>query len=75
MTTAEQFRASVSRATCEIPVAGIPWPAYKLYALAIGVVVLLLVGLITMSAGPAVLSAAAAASVVWLGFSRYCARR
>lgn len=75
MTTAEQFRESVSRATCEVSVAGIPWPLYKLYALAAGVVVLLVVGLATMSAAPAVLSAAGAATAVWVAFSSYCSSR
>lgn len=75
MTTAEQFRASVGRAACDIPVAGVPWPAYKLYALAVGLVVLLVVGLVTMSAGPAVLSAAGSAAVVWAAFAAACASR
>jgi Flp pilus assembly protein TadB len=72
MTTAQQFRESVSRAACEVSVAGVPWPLYKLYALAVGLVVLLVVGVATMSAAPAVLSAAGAATAVWLVFSSYC---
>jgi hypothetical protein len=75
MTTAEQLRASVSRATCEVSVAGVPWPAYKLYALVLGGVVALLVGLATMSAAAAVLSAASVATVVWVAFSAYCSSR
>jgi hypothetical protein len=75
MTTAEQFRASIGRAACEVPVAGVPWPAYKLYSLAVGVLVLLVVGLATMSAAPAVLSAAGATTAVWLAFSSYCSSR
>jgi Flp pilus assembly protein TadB len=74
MTTAEQFRASVNRATCEVSVAGVPWPAYKLYAVAVGVLVLV-VGLATVSTATAVLSAAAAATIVWLAFSAYCSSR
>jgi Flp pilus assembly protein TadB len=74
MTTAEQFRASVNRATCEVSVAGVPWPAYKLYAVAVGVLVLV-AGLATVSTATAVLSAAGAATVVWLAFSAYCSSR
>lgn len=44
-----------------------PWPTYKLIALAIGALVLAVVGVATMSAAPAVLSAAAATLVMWLG--------
>jgi hypothetical protein len=75
MTTVEHLRASVSRAACDVPVAGVPWPAYKLYALAVGAVVLLAVGVVTMSAAPAVLSAAGAALVVWVSFHALCASR
>ena len=67
MTTAGNFRNITSRADHEVDIAGVPWPAYKLIALAIGVLVLVVVGVATMSAAPAVLSAAAAATVVWLG--------
>jgi hypothetical protein len=74
MTTAEQFRASVNRATCEVSVAGVPWPAYKLYALAVAVLVFV-VGLATMNTATAVLSAAGAATVVWLAFAAYCSSR
>jgi hypothetical protein len=66
MTAAGNFRVTASRADREISVAGVPWPAYKLIALAVGAVVLLIVAAITMSAGPAVLSAAAASTVTWL---------
>ncbi len=75
VSTVEQLRASVSRATCEVSVAGVPWPAYKLYALVVGAVIALLVGLATMNAAAAVLSAAGAATVVWLAFSAYCSSR
>lgn len=51
----------------DVRIAGVPWPAYKLIALAVGALVLVVVGVVTMNAGPAVLSAAAAATVVWLG--------
>jgi hypothetical protein len=55
----------------EVHIAGVPWPAYKVIALAIGALVALVVGLTTMSAAPAVLSAAAAAVIVWLGLGLF----
>ncbi|MEV0670199.1 hypothetical protein [Mycobacterium sp. NPDC050441] len=67
MTTAGNFRSGTSRADHQVDIAGVPWPTYKLIALAIGALVLVVVGLATMSAAPAVLSAAAAAIVAWLG--------
>jgi hypothetical protein len=51
----------------EVSIAGVPWPVYKLLALAVGFVVLVIVGVATTSAGASVLAAAAAATVVWLG--------
>jgi hypothetical protein len=51
----------------EVLIAGVPWPVYKLVALAVGLVVLVAVGLVTTSVGPAVLAAAAAATIVGLG--------
>jgi hypothetical protein len=53
----------------EVRIAGVPWPMYKLVALAVGAVVLVVVGLATTAVGPAVVAAAAAATVVWLGLS------
>ena len=38
---------------------------YKLFALIVGALVLVVVGVITASAGPAVLTAAGAGTVVW----------
>ncbi|MDF2825511.1 MAG: hypothetical protein K0R68_2919 [Mycobacterium sp.] len=67
MTTAEQFRSAISQPTSEISVAGVPWPAYKVMALLVGLVVFGVVLVVTASASPAVLSGAASASVVWLG--------
>jgi hypothetical protein len=55
----------------EVHIAGVPWPAYKVIALVIGALVALVVGLTTMSAAPAVLSAAAAAVIVWLGLGLF----
>ncbi|MGV0748680.1 hypothetical protein [Mycolicibacter minnesotensis] len=59
MTTAERFGQHV-------PIAGVPWPAYKLVALAVGLVALLIVGAVTSSAAAAVLTAAGACTAVWL---------
>jgi hypothetical protein len=50
----------------EVRIAGVPWPVYKLVALAIGALVFIVVGVATMSAAPSVLAAAAAAAVVWV---------
>lgn len=54
-----------------VHIAGVPWPTYKVIALAVGLLVLLAVGFATMSAAPAVLSAAAAATLVWLGLGLF----
>lgn len=59
------YRVTVTTQT-EISVAGVPWPVHKALALIIGAVVLLVVGVLTSSLGPAVLTAAGAATVVWL---------
>ena len=50
----------------EVNIAGVPWPVYKLLALAVGLIVLVIVAVATSSAAPSVLAAAAAATVVWL---------
>ncbi|MCV7384565.1 hypothetical protein [Mycolicibacter longobardus] len=50
----------------QVPIAGVPWPAYKLIALAVGLVTLLGVGAVTSSAAAAVLTAAGLCSAVWL---------
>ena len=50
----------------QVHIAGVPWPVYKLVALAVAAVVLILVGLVTMSLGPAVVAASATGTVVWL---------
>lgn len=67
MTTAEHFRSAVARPMSEISVAGVPWPAYKVLALMVGLVVFGIIAVATVSVGPAVLASAAAASAVWLG--------
>jgi hypothetical protein len=55
----------------EVSIAGVPWPVYKLLALAVGFIVLVIVGFATTSAGASVLAAAAAATVVWLGLGAF----
>jgi hypothetical protein len=62
------YRCVVTTPT-EVRIAGVPWPTYKLLALAVGMVVLIVVGLATTTVGPAVVAAAAAATVVWLSLS------
>jgi hypothetical protein len=54
--------------SAEVPIAGVPWPVYKLVALALGLLTLVVVFVVTASAAPAVLSAAAITTVVWVGF-------
>ena len=69
MTTVEQFRAAIAHpASHEVSIAGVPWPAYKVVALIVGIVVFGLVALVTLSADSALLTAAAAATVTWVGF-------
>jgi hypothetical protein len=51
----------------EVRIAGVPWPVYKLVALGVGLLVLLAVGVVTMNPAPAVVAAAAAGTVAWLG--------
>ncbi|AKN17261.1 hypothetical protein [Mycobacterium haemophilum] len=52
--------------TSEVLVAGVPWPRHKLFAVVAGFVTLLLVGVSTASAAPAVLGGASVAVVVGL---------
>jgi hypothetical protein len=54
--------------SAQVPIAGVPWPLYKLVALAAGLVALIVVGVVTASAAPAVLTAAAVTTVVWVVF-------
>lgn len=51
----------------EVRIAGVPWPAYKVLALVVGALVFLVVGVLTASAAPAVLSGTAAAVAIWVG--------
>ncbi len=53
----------------QVPIAGVPWPLYKLVALAAGLLALAVAGILTGSAGPAVLTAAAVATAVWIAFA------
>ena len=59
----------------EVLIAGVPWPLYKLAALLVGTVVLIAVGVVTASAAPAVLTAAAAGTAAWLGLRVVASRR
>ena len=58
-----------------VQIAGVPWPRYKLVALALGLVVFAVVGVVTMNVAPAVLLAAGAATTVWLVFGLRRPRR
>ena len=60
------IRALAGPKRSQVLIAGVPWPIYKLVALLAGLSVLLIVGIATGSAAPAVLSAAAVATVVWV---------
>jgi hypothetical protein len=59
----------------EVSIAGVPWPVYKLLALTIGLIVLVIVAVATHSAAPSVLAAAAAGTVVWLGLGAFQSTR
>ena len=72
MTTAGNLRTTASRAACDVSVAGVPWPAYKLIALIVGALMAVVIGVLTLSAAPAVLGGAAAGTAVWIGLSAYC---
>ena len=59
----------------EVLIAGVPWPLYKLAALLVGTVVLIAVGIVTASAAPAVLTAAAAGTAAWVALRVAASRR
>lgn len=67
MTTADQFRSAVKHPTSEVSIAGVPWPAYKVLALVVGLLIAVIVAVATTSAMPVVLGGAAAGTIVWLG--------
>lgn len=75
MTTAEHARAVATRTAGTVLIAGVPWPAYKVLALLVGVVVALVVAVATATAAPAVLSGSGAAALVWLGLGWRTASR
>ncbi|OBI84291.1 hypothetical protein [Mycobacterium sp. E740] len=75
MTTVGTFRSTAARAACEVRVAGVPWPAYKLIALVLAVAVALVVGVATATAASAVLAGAAVGTLTWLVFSAICSTR
>jgi hypothetical protein len=68
MTTAE-FRDAVTHPASMVSVAGVPWPAYKLIAVMVGLLVFGIVAVSTTAAAPAVLGGAGVATLVWLGLS------
>ena len=55
----------------EVSIAGVPWPVYKLLALVIGLLVLVIVAVATGSAAPSVLAAAAAGTAVWVALGPF----
>jgi hypothetical protein len=67
MTTAEQFREAVTHPASTVSIAGVPWPAYKVVALLVGLLVFAVVAVATTAAAPAVLSGAGVGALAWLG--------
>ncbi|MCT7659852.1 hypothetical protein [Mycobacterium deserti] len=72
MTTAGNFRTTAARVACDVSIAGVPWPAYKVIALVLGAVVALVVGVATATAAQAVLAGAAIGTLTWVALSAYC---
>ncbi len=66
MTSVEQFRQAITRSASTVSIAGVPWPAYKVVALLLGLGVFALVAVATASAAPAVLSGAGVGALVWV---------
>ena len=64
--TTEIYTQRVSSAASDVYKRQVAWPLYKVVALLVGLVVFVVVGLATGSAGPAVLSGAGLAAVTWL---------
>jgi hypothetical protein len=60
-----------TRTPREVLIADVPWPVHKLIALAVGLLVLVIVGASTASIGAAVVAAAASSAVVGLGLSLF----
>ncbi|WP_299576752.1 hypothetical protein [uncultured Williamsia sp.] len=63
MTTIET--TSGVHAVPSVDVAGVPWPAYKVHALIVGLLVAVVVGVATLSAETTVLAAAATTTAAW----------
>ncbi|MFT3715428.1 MAG: hypothetical protein QM774_05625 [Gordonia sp. (in: high G+C Gram-positive bacteria)] len=75
MTTLNPFRTPVRAATATVDVFGVPWPVYKLHALAAGVV---FAAVLTLAGVPGELTvwiSGAAAIAVWWGERVATARR
>ena len=66
----EGYAGGMTTLSAQVPIAGVPWPLYKLVALAVGLVTLVVIFLVTGSAAPAVLTAAAITTAIWVGFCR-----
>jgi hypothetical protein len=66
VTTVEYFREAVSRPGSTVSIAGVPWPAFKVVSLLVGLLVFVVVGLATTAIAPAVLTAAAVSVAAWL---------
>ncbi len=76
MTSAEQFRSAIAHpASREISIAGVPWPAYKLFALIIGIAIFAVVAATSVEAGSALLMGAAVTTLLWLAFGLQHTRR
>jgi hypothetical protein len=67
MTTAGHFRDAVMKPASTVSIAGVPWPAYKVVALLVGLLVFAVVAVATAAAAPAVLSGAGIGTLAWLG--------
>lgn len=68
MTPAARLRSLTTGDASDVLVADVPWPRHKLFAVIAGFIALLLVGVITTSAAPAVLGGAGVGVVVGLAF-------
>jgi hypothetical protein len=75
MTSVEHWRSAVQTDHAHIRIAGVPWPTYKLIALAAGLAVLVIIGAVTASPAAAVLSGAAVASALWIVLGLVTSRR
>ena len=66
MTTVDHLRQAVSQPAATVSIAGVPWPTYKVVALLVGLIVFLVVGVVTATVAPAVLSGAGVATLAWI---------